>query len=317
MLCCRRLFVTVGVCLALCACLYGGDARSPQEKETHKESPNLGASPKARFMSLSTLTLADDGNILGCDVATQQIKVLSPQGELLATWKPGLAPEAIHVSGNGCIYVGGRGKLAKLDSKGNVLKRAVGDAAQFPMGKVAGIATTDQDLFVSFGSGRSLRARGMIVRFDRDFGQPKTIAVGMRGCCRRLDIAAKDGYLYVAENARHRVVKMDRDGKIVATWGRRSRSGLEGFGSCCNPMNIDFGPDGMLYTSESGLGRVKRYTPDGKLLGLVGYIAVPRFNRASGFAASCSNVELAVSRDGGQVYVMDIKKNAIRVLTKQ
>ena len=162
------------------------------------------------------------------------------------------------------------GKLAKLDKAGKVVKAAEAEADGFPNAKAAGIATSKQDLFVSFGTGGA-----------------------------------------------HRVVRYDRDGAVLSKWGSRDRTGLEGFGSCCNPMNIIFGPEGALYTSEAGVGRLKRYTPDGKFLGLVGHIDAPRFSRAGGLAISCSNIELAVTKDQARVYVMDLKKGIIRVLMKK
>jgi len=82
-------------------------------------------------------------------------------------------------------------------------------------------------------------------------------------------------------------------------------------------MNLYFDARGRLYTTESGLGRVKCYTTDGKLLALVGYVGVQRFERAGPLAASCSNMALAVTPDGGRVYVMDYKGNMIRVLEKK
>jgi hypothetical protein len=73
----------------------------------------------------------------------------------------------------------------------------------------------------------------------------------------------------------------------------------------------------VLYTAESGLGRVKRYTPDGDYLGLVAYVGVERFTSAGRMAASCSNIAIAVTPDGCRVYVMDYKNNLIRVLQKK
>ena len=110
---------------------------------------------------------------------------------------------------------------------------------------------------------------------------------------------------------------MDRTGKILNKWGERDRVGLEGFGSCCNPMNIAFDGSGVLYTAESGLGRVKKYSVDGKYLGLVGYIGVERFSNAGRMAASCSNIAIASTPDGKFVYVADIKEQKIRVLRRK
>ena len=143
------------------------------------------------------------------------------------------------------------------------------------------------------------------------------LAEGLRGCCQRCDIVAGGGVVYVAENAAHRVVLYDREGKTVGKWGQKSRNDLEGFGSCCNPMNLWLDSHGVLYTAESGLGRVKRYTTDGKFLGLVGYVGVERFQSASQLAASCSNLAIAVTPSGDRVYLVDFKNNRIRVLQKK
>jgi sugar lactone lactonase YvrE len=129
-------------------------------------------------------------------------------------------------------------------------------------------------------------------------------------------MVSRDGLLYVAENRRHRVVKYDRNGKLLEKWGRHDRKNIDGFGSCCNPMNLCFGPKGELYVAETGLGRIKRYSAEGKFLALVGYVDVPRFSRASRLATACSNIAIAVSKDEARIYVLDFKKNIIRILAK-
>ena len=104
---------------------------------------------------------------------------------------------------------------------------------------------------------------------------------------------------------------------MLGKWGERSRTDVKGFGACCNPMNLAFDAAGTLYTAESGLARVKRYSVDGEYLGLVGYVGTERFTRAGGLAASCSNIAIAVTPSGSRVYVMDYKNNLIRVLKKK
>jgi sugar lactone lactonase YvrE len=156
-----------------------------------------------------------------------------------------------------------------------------------------------------------------VFRLDRDLREAVKVMDELRACCQRLDLVAKDDKLYVSENARHRVLACDRDGNVLAKWGARDRTAIEGFGSCCNPMNLCFGSTGELYTAESGLGRIKRYSRDGKFLGLVGYVGVERFNRATRLAASCSNIAVAVSADGSRVYVLDLKNNLIRRLARK
>jgi len=150
--------------------------------------------------------------------------------------------------------------------------------------------------------------QGRLAKLDAD---------GLRGCCQRCDLVARDGIVYLAENTAHRVVLFDPEGNVLDKWGTKSRTELEGFGSCCNPMNLGFDAGGTLYTAESGLGRVKRYTTDGRFLGLVGYVGVDRFTSAGRLAASCSNIAIAVTPEGDRVYVVDLKNNLIRVLQKK
>jgi len=283
---------------------------------THKEVESIGLTSESSFENLTTFCMDADGNLLACDAKAKQIRKLTPAGKTLATWTMEFAPWAIHACPDRTIYAAGPGVVAKLDKTGKVLKTALSDGGNFPGGKPSGITATEKDVFVCMGTGWSLRSRSSIARFDRDLGRPKTIAKDLRGCCQRLDVVAKDDVLYVAENARYRVLRCDRQGKILSKWGNRERNNIEGFGSCCNPMNLCFGPGGSLYTAESGLGRIKRYTPEGEFLGLVGHVGVERFNRAGRLAASCSNISIAVNTDASRIYVLDFKNNLIRVMAK-
>ena len=58
--------------------------------------------------------------------------------------------------------------------------------------------------------------------------------------------------------------------------------------------------NGTVYTSESGPNRIKRYTTDGKFLGLVGELGKPIRNSAT-MASSCSNTAVAVNADGSHL----------------
>jgi sugar lactone lactonase YvrE len=281
---------------------------------SHREIESIGAG----FENLTTFCMDAYEDLLACDAKAKQIRKLTPAGKTLATWNLEFAPWAIHTCPDGTIYTAGPGIVAKLDKTGKVLKTATLDDnnSSKRKAKPSGITANEKDVFVCVGSGWSLRSRSSIVRFDHDLGQPKTIAKDLRGCCQRLDIVAKDDVLYVAENTRYRVLRCDRQGEILSKWGNRDRKNIEGFGSCCNPMNLCFGPEGELYTAESGLGRIKRYTPDGEFLGLIGHVGVERFKRAGRLAASCSNITIAVNEDASRIYVLDFKKNMIRVLAQ-
>jgi len=296
------------------------------ETATHRELAPLNVS----FKHLSALRLDAAGNLLAADLDAQQIKVIDPAGKVVRTIKLGFGPEGMVIATDGALYVAGKGKLAKLSPQGDVLKTGAAPASlASPVSAVSrrrgrgrppavsGMAVTDRDLFVAYGSGWSMGSKSKLFRYDLDLQNPKLLVQGIRGCCQRCDIVWRDGVLYLAENAVHRVKEYDRDGKELGRWGKRVRVGLEGFGSCCNPMNMCFDASGTLYTSESGMGRVKRYSTDGKFLGLVGYVGTKRFSRAGHTAAACSNIAIAATPDGSRVYVLDFGKHVIRVLEKK
>lgn len=292
------------------------------ETATHREAEML----PVKFGTLSCLRLLPDGNLVAGDSLEKKLKIVEPGGKLQATIDLPFAPEAVNLAPDGTLYCGGHGRLAMLDRAGKILKTAAIPATAKTANvrkapnkelRVSGIAISDQDVFVAIGSGWSTGSISKLFRFDRDFGNPVVIAEGLRGCCQRCDIDFNRGVLYLAENAAHRVVLMDREGTVISKWGERDRLKIEGFGSCCNPMNLTFDAAGVLYTAESGLGRVKKYSTSGSYLGLVGYIGVERFTNASQQAASCSNIAVAATPDGSIVYVADIKEQRIRVLKKK
>lgn len=334
---------------------FGEDAEQDQSDVVAEDPPgshNELEPLKIEFGRLSALCLHPGGNLLAGDAESKEIKVIDPQGKQVDTFKLTLEPYAIDVAADGTIYCGGHDRLAMLDAGGKALKTAqIVEGAEPPQPeqrpkdeppkdeppkdqtqhdesehkrpprtprtpRVSGIAVSGNDVFVAFGSGWSLRSKSKLFRFDRQLGNSKMIVEGLRGCCQRCDITARDGVLYVAENAAFRVTRLDREGNELSKWGSRDRKAIEGFGACCNPMNVCFDSDGVLYTAESGPGRVKRYSTDGEFLSLVGHAGVDRFDRAGHFASTCSNIAIAVTGDGKRVYVMDYRNNLIRVLQK-
>jgi hypothetical protein len=250
------------------------------------------------------------------------VKVVSQDGKVADTWAlpEGLASKMIHACGDGAIYVCGGGRLALLDAEGKVQKQlAFADVldGNYAGAHASGVTAGDDYFFLAFGDGFSLRATEDVVRFNRDLSSPKVIVQTQYGCCSHIDLDVKDGLLLVAENSRHRVNRFTLDGERVDTWGRRDRTSIEGFAACCNPVNFDFGPGGVLYTAESGIGRVKRYTADGKYLGMVGYVDTTKFDGGSRLAAQSCYIPVEVADDGKRVYVMDVRAQIIRVLEQK
>ncbi len=346
----RSLLLLIALTIFTLPAAYAQDQPAPEKNEegvvddaietaTHEELAPLAVT----FEKLSTLCLHTNGNLLAADEKAQQIKVINPEGQQIAAIALDFPPEAIEVAADGVIYCGGQGKIAMLDPAGQMLKvvelpqiektpppqPAAADAEKpaAPAGhrhprrargnRVSGIAATATDVFAAYGQSWSLRSKSQLFRLDRQLENCQQIVEGLRGCCQRCDIAVLNGVVYVAENSAYRVLLLDRDGNRLAKWGSKNRKDIAAFGSCCNPMNLCFDAENVLYTSESGRGRVKRYTTDGQFLSLVGYVGVDRFNRAGRQASSCSNMALAVTPDGSRVYIMDVKKNVVRVLQRK
>ena len=179
------------------------------------------------------------------------------------------------------------------------IDKLVEDSIKYKL-KVSSISATEDNVYLAT---RAAVGYGFDVwKMAADFTDGKQIITGLSGCCGQMDVKANADGLFVAENSKHHVACYDHDGKLIDSWGHGARTGLEGFGSCCNPMNVAFGPGGAVYTAEDDTGRIKRYSPDGKLLGLVG---------ASELTPGCMNVSIAVSSDGGRVFMLDVTRGQI------
>ncbi len=169
--------------------------------------------------------------------------------------------------------------------------------------KLASISASKKDVFFACSSSAG---HGFDVwRTNHDFADAKKIGESLRGCCGQMDVQANDNGIYVAENTRHRVRCFNRNGGPVLEFGTRARDGGEGFEGCCNPMNVAFGPEQSVYTAEAGSGRVLRFAQDGSFMHAVGAVEL---------VPGCKKVSIAVSPDGGRVYMLDITRGHIVVM---
>jgi sugar lactone lactonase YvrE len=166
--------------------------------------------------------------------------------------------------------------------------------------RVASISEADGEVFIATGAAAGYGFN--VWRMNQDFEDGKVIVTELRGCCGQMDVQASKQGVYVAENSRHRVCHYDHEGELKTTWGAQARTGVNGFGSCCNPMNVAFGPEGSVYTAESETGRIKRFTPDGELIDMVGKVEI---------VPGCKKVSIGVDEKGDAVYMLDITRNHI------
>ncbi len=171
--------------------------------------------------------------------------------------------------------------------------------------RINAIAVSDQNVFITCGQ---TKGYGYAVwRTDLNFANPECIITGLSGCCGQMDVCCENGNLWVAENARHRVVRYSPAGERLSEFGKRDREGIgEKFGGCCNPMNLCFDRSGDLLVSESN-GQVKHFTADGKFVELTGVARVE---------PGCKNSAVKMSPDGQRIYYIDVNKSQILVLAR-
>ena len=183
------------------------------------------------------------------------------------------------------------------------IEEMVKAAIQYKL-NVASISSDGEVVFVACGMPTGY---GYAVwKLTPDFADGKEIVSGLSGCCGQMDVQANADGVFVAENSRKRVRRFDAEGESVCDWGKSSE-GIDGFGSCCNPMNLAFGTNGSVYTAEDTTGRIKRYSNDGKLLSVVG---------AADVVPGCKKVSIGVDSTGDRVYMLDITRNNVAVLSR-
>lgn len=167
----------------------------------------------------------------------------------------------------------------------------------------SGLAVSEQDVFVSLpntvGYGYS------IYRLNHDLEESKVVKGDVGGCCGQLDIQSDGENLLIAENTSFTVGIYDRNGKKLTSWGKRGRTEPDGFGSCCNPMNVRCCPNGEILTAESSIGDIKRFSKKGEFLGFVGRASV---------AGGCKHVAIGWDNKRDWHYMMHQDKSTVAVL---
>lgn len=312
--------------------------KNPAWKPAHQQIATIQVSQTKKGETLSSFCVNTDGNILACCAksgAANEIRVYSPAGKLVKSLPLPITPGAISVTKDGTIYVGGGGRVLKLNQEGKVMASADSPVAKAPVSinkemedmlkqaggsleaqkasyikmleqrrsEITGLAVTGEDVFVACPAPDDFTYR--VYRLDHNLANPKLVVEKLRGCCGQMDITAVDGKLWIPHNARHRVECLDRDGKELAQFGKAGRVKPEQFGGCCEPKNLRFTPTGEILAAESGPPTcIKKFSKDGKFLGVVAVLESD---------GNCVRVTVDVSADGKRFYLLDTEKGSIRV----
>lgn len=167
--------------------------------------------------------------------------------------------------------------------------------------RITSLAVNSKDVFLCCRTGVGYD----VWRMDHDFSSPSQVVSGLSGCCGQCDIQADEENLVLAENTKFRVSLLDRDGKRLTSFGSRAGQSEDGFGSCCNPMNVRCCSNGDILTAESSIGLIKRYNKEGDFLGTVGKARI---------GGGCKHVAIGFDEKRDRYYMQYEDKNQICVM---
>lgn len=166
---------------------------------------------------------------------------------------------------------------------------------------ISSLAVNSKDVFLCCQTGRGYD----VWRTDHDFSSPSKVVSGLSGCCGQCDIQADEENLVLAENTKFKVSLLDREGKRLTSFGSRAVESEDGFGSCCNPMNVRCCSNGDILTAESSIGTIKRYNKEGDFLGTVG---------KANIGGGCKHVAIGFDEKRDRYYMQYEDKDQICVM---
>jgi hypothetical protein len=169
--------------------------------------------------------------------------------------------------------------------------------------RTTGLAVGDQDVFVALPTSKGYGYD--VWRLNHDLAEAKIVLERGSGCCGQYDIQCDGTNLVVAENGSFRVAIYDRDGKELSHFGKRDRNDSEGFGSCCNPMNVRCCENGDVLTAESSIGHIKRFNSAGEFVGFVGTAPI---------GGGCKHVAIAHDESSDKYFMFNQDRSCISVL---
>ena len=134
----------------------GGVARAAESAGTHSQVQLIRVAVAGGGERLTTFAIDKKGRVLAGVAATASaIRVYDESGARIADWPLPVPPEAINVGPQGDIFVGGQGRLLRLDASGKIEKEAQApnvagarDAAVLVQGRLRKQAKRDADAAV-------------------------------------------------------------------------------------------------------------------------------------------------------------------------
>ena len=214
----------------------------------------------------TALCVRGDGTIL---VAGQDaVLVLDSSGSEQGRIAVEGAPDCLAEGPDGRLYLGMRTRIAVHDPQGKYLQswEDLGRRAW-----VTSIAVDDEHVFAADAGNK------VVYRFDTSGNllnriggrDPERDVPGFIVPSPYFDVLLDPGGgLWAVNPGRLGFEHCRPDGSLASSWYRPGIE-LDGFSGCCNPIHAVFRSDASLVNAEKGINRVKVYSPDTALLGVV------------------------------------------------
>ena len=218
-------------------------------------------------LSLAGLCLPAPTTVLGKDPAPGRPRFLLAWGKEGSQHGEFHSPIGIAINAKDEVFVTEfrNNRVQKFTTEGKFL-------AAFPVAAMPGGIAVDRQgriyvaplmlgkVCVYSPAGKLLREWSKVGSKDGELDQPGGVVIG------------KDGSVYVADQVNRRVQKFSPEGKFLAKWGEYGTKPGQFGGNTPHPVRTG-GPNflatdrrGNIYTTEASVGRVQKFTPDGKFL---------------------------------------------------
>ena len=348
-----------GIALDAAGNLYVGDNRwsrsirkiTPKGKVStlagREEGFADGAGSSARFKGPSGIAIDATGNLYVADYGNQNIRKVTPTGEVstLAASENGVEPVTVSTLAGGGMSADARRSAAYLDKpNGIAIDKAgnlyVSDTDNHrirkitPKGKTSILAGSTEGFADGIGSAAqfsgpsdiAIDASGNLYVADRRNNRirkitPKGEVSTLAGSGYSQDFDYPSGIaidaagnLYVADKKNNRICKITSAGEVSTFAGRSSFGNADGQGSAAQfyaPEGIAVDTAGNLYVADTNNHRIRKVTPKGEVSTLAG--SKEGFADGVGIAAQFTYPTRIAIDKAGNLYVTD--RNRIRKIT--
>ena len=259
---------------------YGKMTIIEQNSRTYKVWPNFYLSETLGVLQPSNMSFDKDGNIYYADKYENNVKLLSPNGEILSVWGERgsgngqfIQPSSVAIDSNGFIYVSdtGNGRIQKFSQDMVYLGDFTLSAGDFTPFTLA-IDTEDSIYVVDL-------SKQCVQKFDSEGNYLISIGRYKLGNPRGLAINSSD-IIYIVDHYYSKIYLYRTNGGLLGQMGNEGDQP----GQFANPEGIAIDLHDNIYITDTNNHRVQKLTQTGEFLTLWGskISSLGEFNRPRG-----------------------------------